>query len=152
MNNNIGNNNSNNVYHASQSPQETSPAKKEESKKVSTAKSGALGTVLGGVAGALGTAMANPVGRWAIFTSQDEWGRGLNRFVFDLTHNADLSFGVHKVFDNITNAVMAYPAILPIAGGILAGTAGAVVGRIVSKARLKHKSLKPKNLASGKKM
>ncbi len=105
---------------------------------------GKVGAVTGAIAGALTTVMANPIGRWSVFTAQDEVGRAINRGILDLTKNADLSFGVHRFYDLVTNTIMAYPAILPIAGGALAAGVGALIGHKVSKSKLKHQSLKQK--------
>jgi len=115
--------------------------KKIEKKKEK--KSGKIGAILGASAGTLGTIMANPIGKWAIFQSQDEVGRAINRTILDLTNNPDLSFGIHRAFDVITNTIMAYPVVLPVAGGVIAAGLGTLIDKRVSSAKLKRKSLEP---------
>ena len=107
-------------------------------------KGGTIGTVLGFAAGTIGTAMSNPIGKWIVFQSQDKVGLELNRKILEMTNNADLSFKVHEIYNLITNTIMAYPAILPIAGGILAAGVGSLIGKKISKAKLKRKSISSK--------
>ncbi len=120
---------------------------KEENKKVKP-KGGKVGAVLGAAAGAIGTALSNPVGRWFMFTAQDEAGLGVHHFVEDLFKNRAAGDVAYRVFGVITNTIMAYPAILPIAGGLLAAGVGALVGKKISKAKLKHQSLEVSNSKS----
>ncbi len=101
-----------------------------------------VGAVLGGVAGIIGTIMANPVGRWGIFTAQDEAGLAVHHFFEDLFRSRSAGDTAYRVFNAITNTIMAYPAILPIAGGLIASGIGALIGGKISKAKLKHQSLK----------
>ena len=102
---------------------------------------GKIGAALGAAAGALGTVMANPLGRWAVFTAQDEAGLKVHHFVEDLFKNRAAGDTAYRVFNAITNTIMAYPAILPIAGGVIAAGVGALVGRKISKAKFKHECL-----------
>ena len=111
--------------------------KKEEKKH-----GGLIGGVLGATAGALTTFMANPIGRWYIFQKQDKAGLGVLRFFEDITHNRAIADGAYNAFSTITNAIMAYPYILPIAGGVLAAGVGALIGKKVSKGKLKHQNMK----------
>ena len=104
---------------------------------------GKIGAVLGGVAGAISTSMSNPLGRWMVFNAQDETGLRIHHFIEDLTKNRGFADVAYRVFSVITNTIMAYPAILPIAGGLVAAGVGAIIGKKISKARLKHKSLTP---------
>ena len=67
-----------------------------------------------------------------------------NKKILEITSNADLSFKVHEIYNLITNTIMAYPAILPIVGGILAAGVGSLIGKKINKATLKRKSLTPK--------
>ena len=103
---------------------------------------GKIGAALGAAAGALGTTMANPIGRWAIFTTQDEAGLKVLRFFENMTNNKAIGDTAYRIFGTITNTIMAYPAILPIAGGILAAGVGALVGKKISKGKLKHQNMK----------
>ena len=107
-------------------------------------KGGVVGAGLGFAAGALGIAMSNPIGKWIVFQSQDKIGLELNKKILEITSNADLSFKVHEIYNLITNTIMAYPAILPIVGGILAAGVGSLNGKKINKATLKRKSLTPK--------
>ena len=104
--------------------------KKELKQEMKKTHGGKIGFLLGGAAGAIGTVMANPLGRWMIFTAQDEAGCGYR-----------LRGGYRFALEG-TNTIMAYPAILPIAGGVLAAGVGALVGRKISKSKLKHKNMK----------
>ena len=88
--------------------------------------------------------MANPLGRWMIFTAQDEAGLQVHHFVEDLFHNRAAGDTAYRIFGAVTNTIMAYPAILPIAGGAIAAGVGALIGHKVSKSKLKHQSLKHK--------
>ncbi len=54
---------------------------------------------------------------------------------------------VSKVLGTVTATVAGAPGILPIATGLLAAGAGALIGKKVSKSKLKHQSLKVGNLA-----
>ena len=100
-----------------------------------------IGGVLGAAAGVIGTIMANPIGRWGIFTAQDEAGLAVHHFFEDLFNNRAAGDTAYRVFNTITNTIMAYPAILPIIGGLLASGVGAIIGGKISKSKLKHQSL-----------
>lgn len=52
----------------------------------------------------------------------------------------------YRAFGFITNTIMAFPAILPIAGGLISAGVGTIVGNKIAKSKLKHKSLKPVGL------
>ena len=114
----------------------------KEEEKEKKGHGGKIGAVLGAAAGALGTVMANPIGRWAVFTAQDEVGLSVHHFFEDAFKSRAVGDTAYRVFGAITNTIMAYPAILPIAGGLIAAGVGALIGKKVSKAKLKHKSLK----------
>ena len=86
--------------------------------------------------------MANPVGRWAIFTAQDEAGLSVHHFFEDLFNSRAAGDTAYRVFNTITNTIMAYPAILTVAGGFIAAGIGTIIGTKVSKSKLKHQSLK----------
>lgn len=101
-----------------------------------------IGAVLGAVAGTVGTIMANPIGRWSMFTAQDEVGLAVHHFFEDTFNSRDVGDTAYRVFNAITNTIMAYPAILPIVGGLIASGLGAVIGNTISKSKLKHQSLK----------
>ena len=101
-----------------------------------------VGGVLGAVAGAVGTVMANPIGRWAMFTAQDETGLAVHHAVEDLFKSRAAGDTAYRIFGVITNTIMAYPVILPIAGGLIASGIGALIGKKISKSKLKHQSLK----------
>ncbi|MBP5407715.1 MAG: hypothetical protein J6Y42_01080 [Bacilli bacterium] len=101
-----------------------------------------VGIVLGGVAGIIGTIMANPIGRWGMFTAQDEAGLAVHHFFEDTFKSRDVGDTAYRVFNAITNTIMAYPAILPIVGGLLSAGIGALIGKKISKSKLKHQSLK----------
>lgn len=103
---------------------------------------GKVGAVLGAAAGAIGTLMANPLGRWTIFTMQDEAGLQVHHFVEDLFKNRAAGDTAYRIFSTVTNTIMAYPAILPIAGGVIAAGVGALIGKKVSKSKLKHQNMK----------
>lgn len=51
-------------------------------------------------------------------------------------------FNNENMHITVTNTIMAYPAILPIAGGVIAAGVGALIGRKVSKSKLKHQNMK----------
>ncbi len=106
---------------------------------------GKIGAALGATAGALGTVLSNPVGRFVVLQSRTNVAENIQNFLFKSFNNYDFAQGARHVFETITNAVIAYPAILPIAGGLIAAGVGALVGRKISKARLKHKSLSTSN-------
>ena len=109
-------------------------------KKVSGGK---VGAALGGVAGVISTIMSNPIGKWMIFNAQDETGLRFHHLIEDLSKNRNFADMAYRIFGVVTNTIMAYPAILPIAGGVIAACVGAVIGRKISKSKLKHKSLTP---------
>ena len=113
-----------------------------EEKEVKKGKGGRIGAALGAAAGAIGTVMANPLGRWMIFTAQDEAGLQVHHFVEDLFHNRAAGDTAYRIFGAVTNTIMAYPAILPIAGGLIAAGVGALVGRKISKSKLKRENKK----------
>lgn len=113
-------------------------------------KGGKVGAALGATAGTLGTILSNPIGKWFVFTAQDEAGLKVQHFVEDLFKNRAAGDTAYRVFGFITNTIMAYPAILPIAGGLLATGIGALVGKKVSKSKLKHQSLKVNEKAMSK--
>ena len=113
-----------------------------EDKEVKKGKGGRIGAALGAAAGAIGTVMANPLGRWMIFTAQDEAGLQVHHFVEDLFHNRAAGDTAYRIFGAVTNTIMAYPAILPIAGGLIAAGVGALVGRKISKSKLKRENKK----------
>lgn len=117
----------------------------EEKKNISGGK---VGAVLGAASASISTLMTNPIGRWAIFTAQDSVGDGLHRFIYNIagkTPNAyEIASGVKSVYNGITNTIMAYPAILPIAAGVLGAGVGALVGNTIKNAKLKRKSLPQK--------
>ena len=115
---------------------------KKEDKETKKSSGGKVGAVLGAAAGAIGTVMANPIGRWAIFTAQDEAGLQVHNFVEDLLHSRAAGDTAYRAFGTITNTIMAYPAILPIAGGVLAAGVGALVGRKISKSKLRRQNNK----------
>ena len=101
-----------------------------------------IGAVLGAIAGSLGIALSNPIGRWTIFTAQDEVGLRVHHFFEDIFKSREVGDTAYRVFNAITNTIMAYPAILPIAGGLIASGIGALIGGKISKSKLKHQSLK----------
>lgn len=109
-----------------------------------------IGAYLGGIAGMIGTFMANPVGRWTIFTAQDEVGLSVHHFVEDLFKSRAAGDTAYRIFNVITNTIMAYPAILPIAGGIISAGIGALIGNKISKSRLKRQSLKTSEKSKSK--
>lgn len=118
-----------------------------ESKEKKNGVGSKVGAVLGAASGALGTVMANPLGRWAIFQSQDSVGRNVQRFVYNVSNsNYDIAEGVRTAYDVVTNAIMANPAVLPIAGGVICAGVGALIGGKISKAKLKKQSLSQKKV------
>lgn len=119
----------------------------EEEKK---AHGGKVGAVLGAASGAIGMQMSNPLGRWLMFTAQDEAGLRVHHLFEDLFKSRNVGDIAYRAFNFITNTIMAYPAILPIAGGLLAASVGAIVGKKISKSKLKHQSLKVKEKTSTK--
>ena len=114
-----------------------------EDKEVKKGNGGKIGAALGAAAGAIGTVMANPLGRWVIFQEQDRVGHDILRF-FDRNVSVQAGDIAYNIFSTITNTIMAYPAILPIAGGVIAAGVGALIGKKVSKSKLKHKNMKQK--------
>lgn len=117
----------------------------EEVKEIKKTHGGKIGGALGALAGSLGTILANPLGRWMVFTAQDEAGLSVHHFVEDLFKSRKAGDSAYRVFNIITNTIMAYPAILPIVGGLIAAGIGALVGKKISKSKLKHQSLQVKN-------
>ena len=101
-----------------------------------------VGGTIGLVAGVLTTIMSDPIGRLGIFTAQDEAGLKVHHFFEDLLNSREAGDTAYRIFNEITNTIMAHPAILPITVGVIAGIIGAVAGNKVSKTRLKHKSMK----------
>ncbi len=115
----------------------------DEDKK-SASNGGKIGAGLGAVAGAATTFMSNPLGRFAVLQARTEAATNIQNFFFNTFKNYSLSQSVRHAFETVTNVLIAYPAILPIVGGIITAGVGALVGRKISKAKLKHKSLNPK--------
>ncbi len=111
---------------------------------------GKVGAALGALAGSIGTVMSNPIGRWFIFTAQDEAGLKFHHFVEDIFKSRAAGDTAYRIFGAITNTIMAYPAILPVAGGLIAAGVGALIGKKISKSRLKHQSLKVKEKVNTK--
>ena len=101
-----------------------------------------VGGVLGAIAGAVGTVMANPLGRWAIFTAQDETGLAVHHTFEDWFKSRAAGDTAYRVYSFITNTIMAYPVILPKVGGVIASGIGALIGKKIAKSKLKHQSLK----------
>ena len=101
-----------------------------------------VGGVLGAIAGAVGTVMANPIGRWTMFTAQDETGLAVHHMFEDWFNSRAAGDTAYRVYSFITNTIMAYPVILPIVGGFIASGIGALIGKKISKSKLKHQSLK----------
>ncbi len=97
----------------------------------------AIGATVGG---ALGVAMSNPLGKFFVLSAQDQVGLNIYKTVAGLLSDkaGTLAFNVYSF---ISNAIIAYPAILPIAGGAIVAGIGALVGKKITRARLKHKSL-----------
>ena len=60
----------------------------------------------------------------------------------DLLSNRAAGDVAYNIFNTISNTIIAYPAILPIAGGVIAAGVGALVGRKISKSKLKHQNMK----------
>ena len=94
--------------------------------------------------------MTSPIGRWSLFTAQDEAGLTVHHFFEDVFNSRLVGDTAYRVYGAITNTIMAYPAILPIAGGLLATGAGALIGKKISKSKLKHQSLKTAEKANNK--
>ncbi len=113
-------------------------------------KSGALvGGLAGGAAGALSMVQASPLGRWVLLNLQDHWGEDLQELVYNVSqHNYALSRSVQEAYNVVTNTILAYPYILPIATGLITAAAGALIGKKIAKSKLKHKSLSSKNTKS----
>ena len=72
---------------------------------------GKVGAALGAVAGTLGTVLSNPIGRWFMFTSQDEAGLAVHHAIEDLFKSRAAGDVAYRFFGIITNTIMAYPAI-----------------------------------------
>ena len=104
---------------------------------------GKIGAALGAAAGALGTVMVNPLGRFLVYQGQDNVVHRITQF-FSKHLGFEAGERAFRISSFITNAIMAYPAILPIAGGLIAAGVGALIGRKISKSRLKHKNMKLK--------
>jgi hypothetical protein len=105
--------------------------KKEEKKH-----GGLIGGAVGAAAGLLTTVMSNPIGKWYIFQKQDKAGLDVFHFFEGITHNRAVADFAYNAFSTITNTVMAYPAILSIAGGVLSAGIGALIGKKISKGKL----------------
>ena len=56
--------------------------------------------------------------------------------------NKAIGSTVTNVLGTITSTITGTPAILPIAGGLLAVGAGALIGNSIAKSKLNHQSLK----------
>ncbi len=99
-----------------------------------------IGSAVGAIVGLLTTILANPVGRWAIFTAQDEYGLKVLRFFEDLFNSRNAGDTAYRIYSYITNAIIAYPAILTITFSLIASLIGYLVGkRIDKKRRLNNK-------------
>ena len=61
---------------------------------------------------------------------------------FDKAINSKAGDIAYNLFSTVTNTIMAYPAILPIAGGVIAAGVGALLGKKISKNKIKHKNMK----------
>ena len=97
-----------------------------------------IGSIAGGIAGVLTTILSNPVGRFAIFTAQDEYGLKVLRYFEDLFGSRSAGDTAYRIYSFITNAIMAYPYILPITVGLITSLIGYLIGkRIDRKKRLK---------------
>lgn len=114
------------------------------SSKESTKVGSRTGAVLGGVAGALSIGLSNPVGRWTIFTAKDEIQLQILRGV-EKVFGESAGNWAYRTFGLIANTIIAYPYILPIAGGVLAAGIGALIGKKIAKSKLNHKSLSTKS-------
>jgi ABC-type antimicrobial peptide transport system permease subunit len=102
-----------------------------------------IGSIVGAIVGILTTILSNPVGRFAIFTAQDEYGLKVLRFFEDLFNSRAAGDTAYRIYCAITNAIMAYPAILTIAVGLISSLIGYLIGkRINRKKRLKKISTK----------
>ena len=94
-----------------------------------------IGSIVGAIVGILTTLLSNPVRRFAIFTAQDEYGLKVLRFFEDLFDRGDTAY---RIYCAITNAIMAYPAILTIVVDLITSLIGYLIGkRIDRKKRLK---------------
>jgi hypothetical protein len=113
--------------------------------EVKKGNGGKIGAALGAAAGALGTVMANPLGRWAMFTAQTDTALNVHNLVEDIFHSRAAGDMAYTVFCRITDVILAYPAILPIAGGVIAAGVGALIGKKISKSKLKRQNMKPVN-------
>lgn len=97
-----------------------------------------VGSIAGLIAGVLTTILSNPVGRFAIFTAQDEYGLKVLRFFEDLFNSRAAGDTAYRIYSFITNAIMAYPYILTIIVGLITSFIGYLIGkRIDRKNRLK---------------
>ena len=97
-----------------------------------------VGSIVGLIAGVLTTILSNPVGRFAIFTAQDEYGLKVLRFFEDLFNSRSAGDTAYRIYSFITNAIMAYPYILTIIVGLITSFIGYLIGkRIDRKNRLK---------------
>ena len=97
-----------------------------------------VGSIVGLIAGVLTTILSNPVGRFAIFTAQDEYGLKVLRFFEDLFNSRAAGDTAYRIYSFITNAIMAYPYILTIIVGLITSFIGYLIGkRIDRKNRLK---------------
>ena len=111
---------------------------KEEEKKAEK-----IGKTTGAIAGGtLGVVLSNPLGRFLVLNAQDQVGINLYEFLREHL-NKTTAKAIFNVYSIISNAIIAYPAILPIAGGIIVAGVGALIGKKIAKSRLKHQSLQP---------
>lgn len=96
-----------------------------------------IGSIVGAIVGVLTTLLSNPVGRFAIFTAQDEYGLKVLRFFEDLFGSRSAGDTAYRIYCAITNAIMAYPAILTIAVGLITSLIGFLIGKFIDKKRKK---------------
>ena len=96
-----------------------------------------IGSIVGAIVGVLTTLLSNPVGRFAIFTAQDEYGLKVLRFFEDLFGSRSAGDTAYRIYCAITNAIMAYPAILTITVGLITSLIGFLIGKFIDKKRKK---------------
>ena len=96
-----------------------------------------IGSIVGAIVGVLTTLLSNPVGRFAIFTAQDEYGLKVLRYFEDLFGSRAAGDTAYRIYSFITNAIMAYPYILPITVGLITSLIGFLIGKFIDKKRKK---------------